>query len=162
MTESDADANAIQVRFDGVLRRFGHLTVVLGPATLLRDLNAARLRVRIGSRSCRAYVFRYDGAAAVVVPDSLRREQGRALGDRVELRVRLKLERLAHRVPAYVQRALEKNGADIDSLGNADRRQSLMLIGEARTPDARSARIAALVAACHAARGTARRAVPIS
>lgn len=148
MTASDQDGHAIQLRFASVLLRVGSLAVVFGPPSLLGERNAARLRTQIGQISYPAYVFRHEGSAALVVPDSVCVRAGLEVGACVEPRVRLKLPRLPRRVPEDVREVLDAARVDIATLSEADRRQSLMLIGEAKNPSVRRARTAALIAAC--------------
>jgi hypothetical protein len=144
----DSAGRSITVRFGGVVRRARSLIVVEGPPVLLGELNVKRLRLRIGSASGQTYVFRLRDRTVVVLPEQLCAAAGVDLGAWVEARASVRIPRLERQVPADVRAALEAAGADIAALSFAERRQSLMLIGEAKGVRVRRARIEALVNAC--------------
>jgi hypothetical protein len=138
------------VKVRGALDQVGSTFFLRVPSTLLDSVYTARpVRIRSSSGRCSARILRRESGEVVLM---LPRRTLEALGvapdaREVEFSIDVPREKLRLDPPEDLALALREGGLRWDAMPERERHQAVVLVQEAKTPELRQARIAAIVSA---------------
>lgn len=138
------------MRITGRLRQFGHIIILNAPAVLLKDRRRRRVQLTINSVGCRTHLCQLQsGITAIIVPNKLRDQLG--LYDGQDIVVDIEVPRIPkqERIPSDLREALDATQCDMSNLPAFERRQLIVMVKEASSPEVRRRRIEAVIRTCN-------------